>query len=447
MSKVTHPSPAAKMKKQSDKSRWRTMIALAFGYFVDQGEAQAMSVLFPTLRAMWGLSFADLGLVGTIRNILQSVSAPFWGFIADRFPRKNVIVFGTGMWGIWTLLVGFTQNFGQLLWIRAISGIGLGCLMPATFSLMSDTFPPQKRGRALGLMEGIGTLGVVISVVGLGFLASPDLWRWGFIILGAFSILSGLVIWFMVKEPVRGAAEPELEGKITEEFASQYKMEVKDMIEVLKIPTIWAAIAQGLTGSMPWVVMGLFFITWMVETLGVTEDQAGLAFAGVVVGAGLSNIMGGFLGDWAESISPKYGRPFIGQFSVFSGVPLTWILFTRTEDWPFAGIIALCFGTALLIGWSGKGAKEPMMQGAVPPELRSTAFAMTTFIESGFAALVAYFAGNLADRIGLTPAMIWTIPVPWIICGLIYSLFYWAYPRDSKILRAQMAERAEEIRL
>jgi MFS family permease len=446
MPKITQPSPSSEGKKQSEKSRWRTMIALAFGYFVDQGEAQAMSVLFPTLRAIWGLSFADLGLVGTIRNLLQSLSAPFWGFIADRFPRKNVIVFGTGLWGIWTLLVGFTQNFGQLLWIRAISGIGLGCLMPATFSLMSDTFPPQKRGRALGLMEGIGTLGVVVSVLGLGFLASPDLWRWGFIILGAFSILSGLVIWLMVKEPVRGAAEPELEGKITEEFASQYKVKTRDVIEVLKIPTIWAAIAQGLTGSMPWVVMGLFFITWMVETLGVGEDQAGLAFASIVVGVGLSNIIGGFLGDWAESINPKYGRTVVGQFSVFSGVPLTWILFTQTEDWSLTGIVVLCFVTALLIGWAGKGAKEPMMQGAVPPELRSTAFAMTTFIESGFAALVAYFAGNLADRIGLTPAMIWTIPVPWIVCGLVYSLFYWAYPRDSKILRAAMAERAEEIR-
>lgn len=421
------------------------MIALAFGYFVDQGEGQAMSVLFPTLRAMWGLSFADLGLVGTIRNLLQSISAPFWGYIADKFPRKNVIVFGTGVWGIWTLLVGFTQNFGQLLWIRAISGIGLGCLMPATFSLMSDTFPPQKRGRALGLMEGIGTLGIVISVVGLGFLASPDLWRWGFIILGAFSVLSGVVIWFMVEEPVRGAAEPELEGLITAEIASKYKMKTKDMIEVLKIPTIWGAIAQGLSGSMPWVVMGLFFITWVVETLEVSEEQAGLAFAGIVVGVGISNVIGGFLGDWAESKSPKYGRTIIGQFSVFSGVPLTWLLFTGTKDWPFWGIVALCFGTALLIGWSGKGAKEPMMQGAVPPELRSTAFAMTTFIESGFAALVAIFAGTLADRIGLTPAMIWTIPVPWILCGLVYSIFYWAYPRDSKILRAQMAERAEEI--
>lgn len=446
MSEKIQTSPSSEPKTQSEKSRWRNMIALSFGYFVDQGEGQAMSVLFPTLRAMWGLSFADLGLVGTIRNLLQSISAPVWGYIADRFPRKNVIVFGTGIWGIWTLLVGFTQNFGQLLWIRAISGIGLGCLMPATFSLMSDTFPPNKRGRALGMMEGIGTVGIMISTVGLGFLATPDLWRWGFITLGLLSMVSGLVIWLVVDEPVRGAAEPELEGVITEEHASKYKMETKDMIAVLKIPTIWVAILQGLTGSMPWVVMQLFLITWMVEILGVDESQAVMAFAGIVVGTAISQVMGGFLGDWAEGISPKYGRTVIGQFSVFSGVPFTLLLFTKTSDWSFIAIVALCFVTALFIGWPGKGAKEPMMQGAVPPELRSTAFAMTTFIESGFAALVAIFAGTLADRIGLTPAMIWTVPVPWIVCGLLYSLFYWAYPRDSKILRAQMAERAEEIK-
>lgn len=446
MTKTNPKVPAGESNIQSEKSRRKTLLALAFGYFVDQGEGQAMSVLFPTLRAMWGLSFSNLGLVGTIRNALQSISAPFWGYIADRFPRKKVLVFGTGIWGIWTLLVGFTQDFGQLLVIRAISGIGLGCLMPATFSLMADTFPPRKRGRALGLMEGIGTLGIVVSVVGLGFLASPELWRWGFFLLGGFSMLSGLAIWLLVEEPVRGAAEPELEGLITAETAAQYKMQGKDMLAVLKIPTIWVAIGQGLAGTMPWRVMELFVITWMVEILRVKEGQAVIAFAGIVVGVGISNIIGGFLGDWAEGLSPKYGRTVVGQFSVFSGVPLTFILFTQTQNWPFGGIVALCFGTALLIGWAGKGAKEPMMQGAVPPELRATAHAMTTFIESGFAALVAFFAGWLADSIGLTRAMLWTIPVPWTICGLIYSLFYWAYPKDSQKLRAMMAKRAQEIR-
>jgi uncharacterized BrkB/YihY/UPF0761 family membrane protein len=105
----------------------------------------------------------------------------------------------------------------------------------------------------------------------------------------------------------------------------------------------------------------------------------------------------------------------------------------------------LAFFTALLISWPGKGSKEPMMQAVTPPELRSTAFAFVTFVESGFAALVAVFAGRLADHTSLTQALLWTIPLPWIICALIFTLFYFTYPRDSAKLRAQMSIRAEEI--
>ncbi|MGC9399897.1 MAG: MFS transporter [Anaerolineae bacterium] len=440
-------------EKATLATRWQTLFALAFGYFIDQGEGQAMSVLFPTLQQLWGLSLTNLGTIGTIRNILQAVSAPFWGYASDKLSRKQVIIFGTGAWGIWTAVCGLTQNFGQLLVVRAISGLGLGCLMPATFSLMADTFPPKRRGRALGVLEAIGVFGIIVGTLGLGMLATPTLWRWGFLVLGSASIASGVLVALLVEEPVRGAAEPELAGKITEEAAAQYTISFSDLPCVLAIPTIWVAILQGLAGTMPWVVMGLYFITWMVNVRGMTESivfdhpqgSATLAFAGIVIGTALSNVIGGLLGDWAEARSPKYGRTIVGQVSVFSGIPLSYVMLTQTAEWSFWAFFALCFSTALLISWPGKGAKEPMMQGAVPPELRGTAFAMTTFVESGFAAISAYIAGRLADSIGFTKALLWTIPFPWLICGVLFSLFYWAYPRDAARLRQMMSKRATEI--
>lgn len=430
---------------EKKKQRRRTLFALSFGYFIDQGEGQAMSVLFPTLQSLWGLSYANLGVISTIRNLLQSLSSPFWGFISDKISRKTVILFGTGIWGLWTAAVGFTQNFGQLLTIRAISGIGLGCLMPATFSIMSDTYPPKDRGKALGLMEATGVFGIIIATVGLGFLATPTLWRWGYFLLGGFSVISGLLVWFLVKEPVRGEAEPELAGKITEDDAKKFGMKLSDVPRVLKIPTIWVAIAQGLAGSMPWVVMQSFLITWLVNDRNIPAENATIVFAGIVFGTVFSNIIGGYIGDWAEQRNPKYGRTIIGQISIISGIPLTYILFTQTSDWSLWGIIVLAFFTALLISWPGKGAKEPMMQGVVPPELRGTAFSLTTFIESGFAAIAGVIAGTLADRIGLSESLIWTVPFPWIICAALFSLFYITYPKDSEKLRLLMAERARII--
>jgi MFS family permease len=427
------------------KKNWKTIFALTGGRFIDQGEGQAISVLFPTLQKVWGLSYANLGTFGTIQYILQAISAPFWGFAADKYSRKKIIIFGTGIWGIWTLFCGLTQNFSQLLVIRAISGIGLGCLMPAAFSIISDAYPSARRGRTLGTMEGIGWMGIVVFTLVLGMLATPELWRWGFILLGSLSVLSGLLVWWLLEEPIRGASEPELSGKITEKDASQYTIRVKDIPRVLKIPTIWVAIAQGITGTMPWVILSQFLITWFVNERGWTEQSATLAFAGIVIGTVISNIAGGYLGDAAEKVNPKYGRAVIGQVSVVSGIPLTYILFTRTGDWSFETVVGLCFITALFISWAGKGAKEPMMQGAVPPEIRSMAFSVVTFIETGFAALVAVAAGVMADRLGLTEALLWTVPFPWIICAILFSLFYWSYPRDSAKLRAQMAQRADEL--
>ena len=434
------PTPKTIVKK-----KWRTMLALAIGRFIDQGEVQAISVLFPTLQKVWGLSYANLGTLGTIRYVLQAVTAPLWGYTADKYSRKKVIIFGTGIWGLWTLVCGLTQDFGQLLVIRAISGIGLGCLMPAAFSIISDAYPPDRRGRALGTLEGIGFSGIVIFTLGLGMLATPDLWRWGFILLGSLSVLSGLLVWWLVDEPVRGAAEPELAGRITEKDATRYAMRIKDIPKILKIPTIWVAIAQGTVGTMPWVILGQFLITWFVNERGWNEPSATVAFASIVIGTVISNIAGGYIGDKAEKLNPKYGRAFIGQISVISGIPLTYILFTQTGTWSLEEVVVLCFITALFISWAGKGAKEPMMQGVTLPELRSMVFSVVTFVEIGFAALVAVFAGVLADRIGLTKALLWTIPFPWIICAVLFSLFYWSYPRDSVKLRAQMAERADEL--
>ena len=427
------------------KGKWQTLVALSLGYFVDQGEAQAMSIFSPVLRQLWGLSIMNLSLITFLRSLLQSLSSPFWGYLADKYNRKNVIFWGTGIWGVWTIMVGLTQNFSQLLVVRVISGIGLGCLMPATFSIVADTFAPKIRGKMLGILEAIGTLGIIIFTVVLSTLATPQGWRWGFIILGTASILSGLLILIFVKEPVRGAAEPEMKGKLTAKDADRYQTTVDGIKKVLAIPTIRVAIVQGLAGSMPWVIMGAFFILWLVEKRGLSTQEAPLAFGAIMIGMAFSAIIGGVLGDWAEKKSPKYGRTIVGQVSVFAGIPLTYILLTQTAEWTILQIALFCFVTALFIGWPGKGSKEPMMQGVVPPELRSTAFAATTFIESGFAAIIALLFGFLADKIDLQTAMLWTIPFPWLLCGLLFSGFYFTYPKDSQKLRATMFERAQEL--
>lgn len=437
----------------ANKKSGRTLFALGFGYLIDQGEGQSMGVLSPIIQSIWGVSFQMIGWMETLRNIAQTVSAPFWGYTADRFSRKKVLIFGTGVWGIWTILVGLVPNFSAMLIIRAISGLGLGCLMPATFSLLGDHFPQSKRGRALGVIGLVGLTGNVLGVLALGFVASPDLWRWGFIGLGIASVITGILIWLLVEEPPRGASEPELAGLITHENEKRYAINWKDMFTTLKIPTIWAAILQGITGSMPWVVLSVYFINWMVRelkysnavTLTDPNGSAPLVFAVIVIGAAISNLVGGFIGDFAERLNPKYGRTMIGQFSVLVGVPLTYYMFTNATNMTFRDMIVLAIVTALLIGWPGRGAKEPMMQAVVPPEMRSSAYSIVNLIEGGLSSFSSLIAGVLADRLGITQALLWTVPFPWVICGVLFTIFYFTYPKDAAAVRQRMALRREEL--
>ena len=430
-----------------------TLLALGLGFFVDRGEEQAMSVLSPILQAVFGLSFVQLGLMTTLRNITQTVSAPFWGYAADRWSRKKVLIFGTGVWGLWTLAVGLMPNFTAILVIRAISGLGLGCLMPASFSLISDHFASRRRGQALGIVAAAGLVGVVVGVVALGFVATVDLWRWGFIALGLASVATGLIIWWLVEEPPRGASEAALADVVSHETEKRFAIRVRDVFTTLRVPTIWVAIAQGVSGTMPWVVMGFFMINWMVRELGYRNEvdlgnptgSAPLVFAGIVVGTAISNLLGGIIGDWAERVHADYGRTVIGQFSVFSGIPLTYVLFTQGNRLSFAQFFALAFFTAFMIGWAGKGAKEPMMAAVIPPELRSSAFSMVSVIEGGLSAFAGVIAGRLADSVGLTNALLWTIPFPWMLCMLVFTAFYFTYPRDRDAMQAILAARRREL--
>ncbi len=432
----------------------RTLFALGFGYFIDQGEAQSMGALQNSiLRFFPAVSAGQFGLMETLRTIFETVSAPFWGYAADRFSRKKIMMLGTGIWGLWTIAVGFAPNFDMLLILRAVSGLGLGCLMPATFSLLADHFPQARRGMAMGVIGLVGMLGTIVGVLVLGLFTAGEMWRWGFACLGLASVISGVVIWLFVDEPPRGSAEPELAGIITHADESRYKINVRDMLSTLRIPTIWVAIAQGVSGTVPWVVMGIYFIKWMITELGYAEGttlshpkgSAHIIFAAILLGSAISSLIGGLIGDYAEKISPKYGRTIIGQFSVFSGVPLTYVLFTQGANLSFLQMFGLAFFTALMIGWPGRGAKEPMMQAVTLPELRSSAYAVVQVVEGGLSAFGGWIAGSLIDSLGMTQAMLWTIPFPWIICGLFFSLFYFTYPRDAAWARQRIAGMREEL--
>ena len=433
------------MQSTNKGFRARILTALGFGFFIDSAEDVALPMLWPAVRTALGLSYAQLGYIDSIRVIFQTFSGPFWGMLADRYNRKWILVIGTGVWGLWTSICGLATDYWQLLIIRVVACVGLGCLYPAAFSLLSDSFGPKQRGRAMGTISAIGMFGIVAGALVFGEVIgiSENGWRIGFVGLGLTSVLSGLVIAILVKEPVRGAAEPELESIITEESAAKFKFSMKDVKELFGVKTVLVNFLQGIFMLTTINALATFYVTWLVDDRGFSEGDAPLFFGGVVISLAVGNFVGGVVGDWAFRHWPKYGRAVVSQISIAIALPAMWYLFAYATTTP--AIITCSIISGFFLDWTRRGAMQPMVQNAVRPELRATAMALTEFVNGAFASVVIILFGNFANQYGLSQTLLILTSGFWLIAFLVTPLYYLVYPADAQRLHDQMQQRREMI--
>lgn len=87
-------------------------------------------------------------------------SAIFTQIRRVRFSRKWLLVFFTGLWGLWTCAIDLVETLPQLVLVRSLSALGLGVFVPAAFSLIGDLFDAETRGRATGTMRALGLITV-----------------------------------------------------------------------------------------------------------------------------------------------------------------------------------------------------------------------------------------------------------------------------------------------
>jgi MFS family permease len=433
------------MSAKTRSERGRILTALGFGFFIDSAEDQALPMLFPAVRNSLGLDYAALSVINSIRIILQTFSGPFWGMAADRYNRKWILVLGTGLWGIWTLVCGLVTSYWQLLVVRVIACLGLGCLYPAAFSMLADVFGPRQRGKAMGTISAIGMFGIVVGAFAFGELLNvPDVgWRWAFILLGLASILSGLIIAVLVRDPVRGAAEPELEHVITEEAAAQFRFQIADVKAVLRSGTVWINFIQGIFVMTPINALSAFFVTWLVDDRGFSEADAPLILGGVVISLAAGSLAGGLVADWADGRWLRYGRISVSLASILLAFPALWYLLTQAFD--LAPIIASAVWAGFFLDWTRRGVKQPLVQNVIRPELRSTAMALTEFVQGAVASVIIILFGNFADRYGLTQTLLVLAAGFWAVALLVTIPYYFVYPPEAKRLREAMQERREII--
>jgi len=194
------------------KFHYKLLVATGLGWMFDAMDTGLIAFVLPALANAWGLTAAQMGIIGSAGLVGMALGAVVAGTAADRFGRKAVFSVTLLIYSIATGLCGLAWNYESLLVFRFFVGFGLGGELPVAATLMTEYAPPAVRGRFMVLLESFWGVGWLVAAL-MSYLFIPHYgWQAAFFI-GAVPALYVFVIRLAIPESVRYLAD---KGKIEE---------------------------------------------------------------------------------------------------------------------------------------------------------------------------------------------------------------------------------------
>ena len=206
---------------------WYLVSLLTIAYIFSFVDKYLPALLIEPIKQALGASDTQMGLLlGPAFAVLYATLGLPLGWLADRTRRNSLVAGGVALWSLATASSGLARNFTQLLLARVGVGVGDAALAPCALSLISDSFPPDKRGRPVALYITAQSLGAGLAMLGGGAVlawattqALIDLplvgivapWQFTFLTVGLPGVLVAVLL-FLAREPKR---EPAVIGAVS----------------------------------------------------------------------------------------------------------------------------------------------------------------------------------------------------------------------------------------
>jgi EmrB/QacA subfamily drug resistance transporter len=161
-----------------------------------------VSTALPTIVGDLG-GLNHLSWVVTAYLLASTVSTPLYGKLGDQFGRKGLFLAAIVIFLIGSVLCGLAQSLTQLIFFRALQGIGGGGLMVGAQAVMADVLPPRERGRYSGYFGAVfGVTSIAGPLIG-GFFVDNASWRWVFYVNVPLGLIALVVISVVLKTPTQ----------------------------------------------------------------------------------------------------------------------------------------------------------------------------------------------------------------------------------------------------
>ena len=198
------PTDGAKQSSSDGPSRRRAIITvgLMLGMMITAMESTVVSTAMPTvIGALHGIQLYPW--VFSAYLLASTTTVPIYGKVADLFGRRRVFLFATALFLIGSMLSGAAHSMPQLIFFRAIQGLGAGGVLPITLTIIGDLYSLHERPRVQALftsMWGVSSLGG--PVIG-AFITEAFSWRWVFYVNLPIGLVSALLVGLFLKESGR----------------------------------------------------------------------------------------------------------------------------------------------------------------------------------------------------------------------------------------------------
>jgi MFS family permease len=422
--------------KQYTKNRWYAVIVFFFFMLMHQADKLLIGPLTTPIQKTFGITNTQMGAVVTGALIVGVIAYPLWGWLYDRFSRAKLLALASFLWGASTWLSAIAPTYPTFVATRASTGID-DSSYPGLFSLIADYFEPKTRGKIYGLLQVAQPLGYLVGMLLALMLADVIGWRQVFYVTGTMGIIIAAFIFFGVREPVRGASEPELADL---EKMGVYKFDWKTARDVIKKRSMIIIFIQGFFGVFPWNVITYWLFAYLERERGYDSNSILFTMAPAILVMAAGYYIGGALGDYFFKKTPS-GRLIVCTIGVLVGAFFLYMAMNVpiAEKTTFMMYLIL---TALFMPFAAPNVIATVYDVSLP-EVRSTALAVENFIESAGAALAPLIAGYISDILTLKDAILIICISTWLLCGFFFIFATKIVPPDIKVLRGQLKERAE----
>ena len=389
----THSLPESITRSTSlTPTERRAFAACAGGWALDAMDVQLYSFVIPTLIAIWGITRAQAGALGTAALLVSAVGGWLAGWLADRYGRVRTLQVAILWFAVFTFLSGLAQNFEQLFAARALMGLGFGGEWAAGAVLLGEVIRPEHRGKALGMMQAGWAVGwgaaALLYAVFFSVFSAEIAWRALFLV----GIAPALLVFFVR----RYVEEPAVYLETRSQLAA--RGDEPSALEIFRPPLLRITVLGGLMGTG--AQGGYYAVTTWLPTFLRTErklsvlDSAGY-LAVSIAGAFCGYLAGGFLAD-------KIGRRL--TFLVFAvGAGLIAVVYTMV---PFGDAAMLVLGFPLGFFASGVfSAMGPFFTEHFPTRVRGVGQGFAYNVGRATGAMFPTLVGLLSAHIPLGQAI------------------------------------------